>query len=187
MICLLQSVGQAGCKQTVKNLMWRLIWVRTVCLCPIKRTLDLNGLITYFSCKKNNLSDELCLLAFVRKLFTDCPDHLFRNSVCEELNLSRLVTIFFLFSQLLVFLVSLYFTQYRPRSDCSLMSSLIWVHIVRFHQKNLVCFNICSRCKKQMTFFRKKNIGRIRIKHSKMKLQNFAQISMTTFIVFKFW
>ena len=37
------------CKQTVETLircrvLWRLIWVYTVCLCPTKRTLSFNGL-----------------------------------------------------------------------------------------------------------------------------------------------
>ena len=46
------------CKQTVETLIrrhvlrtWRLIWVCTVCLCPIKRTLSLYGLIVHVSIK----------------------------------------------------------------------------------------------------------------------------------------
>ena len=36
------------CKQILKNLIRRLIWFCTVCLCSIKRTLGLNGLRLLF-------------------------------------------------------------------------------------------------------------------------------------------
>ena len=46
------------------------------------------------------------------------------------------VTTFVVYSSLLLmFLGSLYCKQYGPRSDCSLWSSLISVHIVCFHDK----------------------------------------------------
>ena len=38
-------------------------------------------------------------------------------------------------SHLLMFLGSIYCKQYGPRSDCSLRSTLIWIHSVCFHNK----------------------------------------------------
>ena len=45
----IQNFNRTFCKQAVKTLIrrhvvWRLIWVFTVCLCPTKRTLGLYGL-----------------------------------------------------------------------------------------------------------------------------------------------
>ena len=45
----IQILKRALCKKTVealirRGILWHLIWVCTVCLCPIKRTLGLYGL-----------------------------------------------------------------------------------------------------------------------------------------------
>ena len=46
----IQNYNRTFCKQTVETLirrrvLWRLIWVCVVCLCPTNRTLGLYGLI----------------------------------------------------------------------------------------------------------------------------------------------
>ena len=48
------------CKQTLETLirrrvLWRLIWICAVCLCPTKRTLGLYGLIVLLSSAASNL------------------------------------------------------------------------------------------------------------------------------------
>ena len=57
-------------------------------------------------------------------------------------------------SHLLMFLGCLYCKQYRPRSDCSIGSSIIRVHFVCFHETiwSQMHLNTCSRRKKQTTF-----------------------------------
>ena len=49
---------------------------------------------------------------------------------CKESNQTKIMTICLLLSYLLLYSVSLYSKQYGPKSDCSLWSSLIWVHTV---------------------------------------------------------
>ena len=62
------------CKQTLETLirhriLWRLIWVCTVCLCPTKRTLGLYGLNTQkLHLKELLVSDFVCKLIWLIKL-----------------------------------------------------------------------------------------------------------------------
>ena len=69
---------------------------------------------------------------------------------------------------LLIHIGNLYCKQYGPRSDCSLRSSLIRVHSVRFYNQKYsevhLDILICTADVKCRQHFQDKNIGRIRVR-----------------------
>ena len=85
--------------------------------------------------EKKTLSEVGSLTKFSGSAHALVPkSHMLERSI-QPLTLSPLVTTFVVCSShLLVFLGSLNCKQYGPRSDCSLWSSLIRVHIVYVHR-----------------------------------------------------
>ena len=85
------------CRQTVENLiqrhiMWRLIWICSVCLCPTKRTLGLCGL----KCVPGNFQCSICMVLFqicIAVFFLQYSQHLLRGTKTISMYFLNIVTL----------------------------------------------------------------------------------------------